>query len=118
MKRLMMVCASWVFMLSWTACVDIPITADNLLPVGTPFVVQGTATVVDNDGACLVWIGENGVTYHLFQGPLLDNDLFDQITTPGVTSRLVLVTRSDLEVTCQMGTIVEVREVLEILNRE
>jgi hypothetical protein len=66
----------------------------SLLSVGTPFVVQGTMTVAN--GGCLVWEGNNGESFYLYQDPLLDNNLFDQINAPGVTSRLVIVTRSDL----------------------
>jgi len=89
---------------------------DSLVSTGSPFVVRGTAAVVDNDGACLIWIGENGVTYHLFQDPLVDNETFDHITTPGVTSRLQIAVRTDLVLTCQIGTIAEVRNVLEIVE--
>jgi hypothetical protein len=61
-----------------------------------------------------VWIGTNGETYHLFQGGRMENAEYDRITTAGVTSRLELVTRSDLTVSCQVGQIVEVQRVLEI----
>jgi hypothetical protein len=88
---------------------------NSLLPVGSSFVVKGTAAIVDSNGPCLAWIGQNGVTYHLFQDPSVDNETFDRITTPGVTSRLELRTRSDLEVSCQTGVIVEVVDVLEIV---
>ena len=89
---------------------------ESLLAVGTPFVVKGTATLADDNGPCLIWIGQNNITYHLFQGPTVDNEIFDQIITPGVTSRLILTKRTDLEVACQMGTIVEVQDVLEIVE--
>jgi len=89
---------------------------DALVSTGTPFVVKGTATVLDNNGPCLAWIGENGITYHLFQTSSVDNATFDRITTPGVTSRLQLSTRTDLEVACKVGTIVEVLSVLEVVN--
>ena len=95
-------------------CIDL--SGATLLPVGTPFVVTGTATVIDTGEPCLVWLGDNGVTYHLFQDPLLQNESFDVITEPGTTSRLVVVTRTDLEVGCETGTIVEVQEVLEIVE--
>ena len=96
-------------------CIDLSIPiAPTLFPTGTSFVVKGTATLLDNDGPCLAWIGENGVTYHLFQDPRVTNEDFDRVTTPGVTSRLLLASRSDLIVTCQVGTIVEVQDVLEI----
>jgi hypothetical protein len=113
LKRLLIV----MVLLSWTlwtwGCIDLPDTS-QLLPVGTPFVVRGTMTVVERQGPCLVWIGENGVQYHLFQSPLLANEAFDRINTPGVISRLVVATRSDLVFGCQIGTVVEVRDVLEI----
>ncbi len=88
----------------------------TLFPQGTEFVLTGTATVLDNGGPCLAWLGENGVTYHLFQATHLDNADFDRVTTPGATSRLVIATRTDLEVRCATGTIIEVRELLEIVE--
>jgi len=90
--------------------------AETLLPIGSPFVVSGTASLIDHNGPCLIWNGNNGVTYHLFQGQTVDNESFDRITTPGVTSRLVLSKRADLEVACEIGTIVEVQDVLEIVD--
>ena len=89
---------------------------ETLFPSEGPFVLRGTAALADNNGPCLIWIGENGITYHLFQSPHLDNELFDRITTPGTASRLHLSVREDLEVDCRMGTIVEVQEVLEIVE--
>ena len=92
------------------------VESNGLFPTGTPFILSGTATLLDSNGPCLVWVGDNGVTYHLFQGIGLDNDTFDRVTTPGTQSRLRLATRSDLVVTCQIGTIVEVQDVLEIVD--
>ena len=101
--------------LLYAGCIDLTIPGQNTLFVkGESFVLSGTAAVIDNDGPCLVWLGTNGITYHLFQGIDLDNEDFDRVTTPGVTSRLELATREDLEVSCQIGTIVEVQGVLEI----
>ena len=98
-------------------CVDLEFPEElALFDIATPFVVRGTAALVDNSGPCPVWIGENGVTYHLFQDPRLDNETYDWVTTPGITSRLVLSTRDDLELVCQFGTIVEVQDVLEIVE--
>jgi hypothetical protein len=105
--------------LTTTGCIDVQLTgAESLFPSpsGTPFIVRGTATVVDSDGPCPVWVGDNGVTYHLFQNPLLDNATFDRITTSGVISRLQLSRRTDLVVACQIGTIAEVDAVLEIVE--
>jgi hypothetical protein len=97
------------------ACFDISIPiAPTLFPTGTSFVVRGTAAVVDQGGPCLVWFGENGVTYHLFQDPRVPNEDFDRVARPGTTSRLVLATRQDLTVTCEVGTIVEVQDILEV----
>jgi len=96
--------------------VELDVFPDALVVAGAPFVIRGTATVVDNDGPCLVWIAENSVTYHLFQDPRVDNETFDRITTPGVTSRLQIAVRTDLEVACRIGTIAEVRNVLEIVE--
>ena len=99
------------------ACVDISFPVDvALLDSVSPFVVRGTATVVDHDGPCPAWIGDNGVTYHLFQDPQLDNELFDRVTEPGTVSRLVLAERSDLELACRFGVLVEVQDVLEIIE--
>ncbi|MCO6438448.1 MAG: hypothetical protein J5J06_15265 [Phycisphaerae bacterium] len=100
-------------------CVDVNVPDSfSLLPVGTSFIMRGTSAVVDDPTGqpCLVWIGENGVTYYLFQDARLENETFDRITTPGTTSRLQLATRSDLEASCQIGTIVEVEDVLEIAD--
>ncbi|MCB9850370.1 MAG: hypothetical protein H6817_06660 [Phycisphaerales bacterium] len=95
---------------------NVDLGGTTLFPIGTAFVVSGTADLVDTeDGACPVWLGDNGVTYHLFQNPRVDNADYDQITTPGVTSRLELATRTDLVIDCQVGTIVEVQNVLEIV---
>jgi hypothetical protein len=99
-----------------TCTVNIPGNNTTLFATGDPFILKGTTAVIDNSGPCLVWIGENGITYHLFQGGRLENADFDRITTPGVTSRLELAARSDLTVSCQVGEIVEVQRVLEIVE--
>ena len=96
--------------------VSFDLLPDSLVSAGTPFVVRGTAAVVDSNGACLIWIGENGVTYHLFQDPRVENETFDRVITPGVTSRLQIAIRTDLVLACQIGTIAEVRNVLEIVE--
>lgn len=85
---------------------------------GARFVNRGTAELIDNGGPCLVWRGQDGITYHLFQSMGLGNEVFDTITTPGVTSRLEIRVRTDLVVACQVGTIVEVLSVLEIVQPE
>jgi len=95
--------------------VDVPIDF-TLLNGDAQFVVRGTAVVVESSGPCPAWIAENGVTYHLFQSPGLDNETFDRVTAPGTTSRLVLATRGDLELACQVGTIAQIMDVLEIVE--
>ncbi|GJM27178.1 MAG: hypothetical protein DHS20C16_35930 [Phycisphaerae bacterium] len=95
---------------------NLDLGTDSLFAEGSAFVVSGTTDVATVEGTtCNVWIGENGVIYHLFQSPQVDNGEFDEITTPGVTSRLLIATRSDLVVDCQIGTIVDVEDVLEIV---
>ncbi|MCK4342078.1 MAG: hypothetical protein KAY37_10190 [Phycisphaerae bacterium] len=101
----------------FAGCIDLTVPGEKTLFVkGEPFVLSGTAAVIDHNGPCLVWIGENGITYHLFQSTGLDIEDFDRVTTPGVTARLELATRQDLEVACQCGTIVEVESVLEVME--
>lgn len=89
---------------------------DTLFVRGEPFVMRGTAVTLDVDGPCRVWIGDNGITYHLFQSVRLANEDFDRVVSPGVTARLQLATRNDLKVDCQTGDIVEVERVLDIEN--
>ncbi len=92
------------------------INTSGLLTVGTPFTVQGTMTLGGLTGSCLIWRGNNGESFYLYQDPLLDNSLFDQISTPGVTSRLVVATRSDLSAPCTVDKVVQVQEVLEVIQ--
>ena len=98
------------------SCIDLTLPEDvTLFDVGSSFVVRGTAALVDTpEGPCRVWVGENGISYHLFQSVQLENETFDQVSREGATSRLVLARRSDIELACSFGTIVEVRDVLEI----
>jgi hypothetical protein len=97
-------------------CIQLPEEV-TLFPTGEPFVVMGTSTLIETEqGPCPAWIGENGVVYHLFQDRRVENDTFDLITTPGVTSRLEIATRTDLVLDCAQGTTVEVRYVLEVIE--
>lgn len=89
---------------------------DTLFVRGEPFVMRGAAATINVGGPCRVWIGDNGITYHLFQSVRLSSEEFDQVSTPGVTSRLQLATRNDLRVDCQTGDIVEVERVLDVEN--
>jgi hypothetical protein len=114
-KALVLTFLSLLVTITLACTIPVP-TTDSLFPTGTPFILSGTAALADNQGPCLIWVGENGITYHLFQAVNLESDLFDTITTPGTTSRLQLATRSDLEVACRMGTVVEVQDVLEVFE--
>lgn len=89
---------------------------DTLFVRGEPFIMRGTAATINVGGPCRVWIGDNGITYHLFQSVRLSSEEFDRVSTPGVTSRLQLATRNDLKVDCQTGDIVEVERVLDVEN--
>jgi hypothetical protein len=98
-----------------SGCIDL-IAPETLLPVGTSFVVRGTAAIVDDGGPCLIWLADNGLAYYLYQDPSVDNDTFDRATTPGATSRLELAVRNDLTAPCLVDAIVEVQDVLEIVD--
>jgi hypothetical protein len=103
--------------LSLNGCISLDLDIPDLLPtLGSSFVVKGEAGVLDGDEACLAWFGDNGVTYHLFQDPDIPNKDFDEIIRPGTRSRLQLVPRDDLILTCAVGSIVDVSEILEIEN--
>jgi len=106
-----------IVVLSLAGCsFNVQVLPENLVSTGTPFVVSGTSVVLDENGPCLGWIADNGITYHLFQTSRIDNDVFDRITTPGVRSRLEIAVRTDLELACQVGELAEVRNVLEIVD--
>lgn len=83
-----------------------------------PFLLKGTFVQVERFGQppCFAWEGDNGVFYHLFQDVNLDDASFDMATTVGVRSRLLIEIRSDLQVTCELGPVVEVLEVREIIS--
>lgn len=102
-------------LLANTAC-TLELPSFNL-PTG-PFLLKGTYVQVDRFGQppCFAWEGDNGVFYHLFQDADLDDDLFDQATTVGARSRLLIEIRSDLQVSCELGPTVEVLEVREIIS--
>ncbi len=113
--RLRLVRCLWLLPFLASGCVDLGAASEGgLFPRGEPFILSGTAAVEDRDGPCRAWLGENGVTYHLFQGARVANDEFDRVRAEGVTSRLEIAIRTDLQLDCQYGTIAEVQRVLEI----
>lgn len=97
-------------------CPSLSDATSSLFVRGEPFVISGTAGVINNNGPCKVWYGDNGISYHLFQGARVLNEDFDRANVPGVRSRLEIATRNDLTLTCKVGTIVEVQRVLEVVD--
>ncbi len=95
-------------------CIDINLPQEGLLG-GGPFVLKGEAGSIENDGACLVWVGIDGRMFLLFQTARLSNEDFDAVTTPGTPSRLELSPRSELGEQCRSDAIAaEVTQILEI----
>ncbi|MGE3182167.1 MAG: hypothetical protein AB7N71_11085 [Phycisphaerae bacterium] len=100
-----------------SGCGDLSAATDSFFVRGEPFVISGTFAIVDNgNGPCPVWFGDNGATYHLFQAARVTNADFDAATTPGARSRLEIAPRNDLFLACEVGTIVEVQRVLEVVD--
>lgn len=112
--RIVLACA--IVPLLGGGCPSLSDATNSLFVRGEPFVISGTAGVINNSGACKIWYGDNGVNYHLFQGARVLNEDFDRAYTPGVRSRLEIATRNDLTLTCKVGTIVEVQRVLEVVD--
>lgn len=103
-----------------SGCIDanIPLGGGDgvtLFPPGA-FVIRGRMDEATGFGIdCPVFRAETGINYHLFQTEAIENDVYDAVTTPGAVSRLVVQERSDLEIACQIGIIVEVQDVLELI---
>jgi hypothetical protein len=103
-----------------SGCIDaaIPIGGGggiSLFPPGA-FVIRGRMDEATGYGIdCPVFRAETGINYQLFQTEAVENDVYDAVTTPGAISRLLVQERSDLEIACQIGTIVEVQDVLELI---
>ncbi len=90
----------------------------NPIGITNPFIVKGTSEMRDvfGRGQCPVWVADTGVLYHLFQGDTVSNADFDSVVTTGVTSRLRIAVRKDLEVGCRLGQTVVVEQVLQIIQ--
>ena len=100
-------------------CAEIALPENvSLINIGSPFVMKGSAVLLDDDGPCLAWLGDDGNTYHLIQVQTMENELFDELIAPGTRSRLVLAKRNDLTVACQMGIVAEVQNVLEVIGSD
>lgn len=103
--------------LSVVSCIDLNVLGGGSLFPAPSFIVTGVMEEVDLDRPqCSRFQGDNGVTYHLFQGPRLANDEFDQLFEEGAQVRLEIEIRDDLELLpCLAGETVEVIEVLEFI---
>ena len=116
-RRTLLVWAAAAVGLSPAACIklDVP-SGDSLFPEAS-FIISGVMQEVDRDRPqCSQFLGDNGVIYHLFQGPRLTNDEFDELQEEGARVRLEIEIRDDLELlTCAVGKTVEVIEVLEFI---
>ena len=88
-------------------CITINLPEEGVLGGGS-FVVTGVAEVVENNGSCAIWLADDGRTFVLFQDPRLPNADFDNVTTPGTRSRLVLDLRSALGDRCREDAIAAV----------
>jgi hypothetical protein len=62
-------------------CIDINLPEEGLVG-GGPFVLKGEAESVENEGACLIWLGIDGRRFVLFQDVRVSNEDFDAVTTP------------------------------------
>lgn len=103
--------------LSAAACITLDIPSGGSLFPAPAFIVTGVMEEVDHDRPqCSQFRADNGVVYHLFQGPRLTNDEFDQLFEEGARVRLEIEIRDDLDLaTCAVGATVEVVEVLEFI---
>jgi hypothetical protein len=114
------VCLGGGILCALSGCIDatIPVGGGGGISLFSPgaFVIRGRMDEATNMGMdCPVFRADTGINYHLFQTEAVENDVFDAVTTPGAVSRLVVQERSDLEIACQIGTIVEVQDVLELI---
>jgi len=103
--------------LSAASCITLDIPSGGSLFPAASFIVSGVMEEVDPERPqCSRFQGDNGTTYHLFQGPRLTNDEFDQLFEEGARVRLEIEIRTDLELfPCAVGKTVEVVEVLEFI---
>jgi hypothetical protein len=93
--------------------VDIP-SGEGLFP-DESFITGGTMEVDPRGPECSLFHADNGLDYHLFQGPRLTNDEYDQLFENGARARLEIQVRGDLELRCGFGRNAEVVEVLEFI---
>jgi len=98
------------------SCIDVNIPSGEGLFPAASFIVGGVMKLDRQRPLCSEFRGDNGVVYHLFQGPRLTNDEYDQLFEDGSRARLEIQVRGDLDlVGCGLGTNVEIVEVLEFI---
>ena len=98
-----------------TSCIDLNIPSGEGLFPDASFIVSGTMELDPRGPECSIFHADNGFRYHLFQGPRLTNDEYDQLFEDGSRSRLEIQVRKDLDLACAVGARVEVVEVLEFI---
>jgi hypothetical protein len=98
-----------------TSCIDLNIPSGEGLFPAASFIVSGTMEVDPRGPECSIFHADNGFRYHLFQGPRLTNDEYDQLFEDGSRCRLEIQVRKDLTLTCAVGARAEIIEVLEFI---
>jgi len=102
--------------LSVSSCIDLNIPEGEGLFPEPSFIISGVMELDAEQQLCSRFRADNGLIYHLYQGPRLTNDEYDQLFQEGARARLEIEIRKDLElVPCRRGATVEVLEVLEFI---
>lgn len=114
-RRCLLMIAGALVSLSAGSCIEVDIPSGESLFPEASFIVSGTMEVDSRGPECSLFRADTGLAYHLFQGPRLTNEEFDQLFEPGSRSRLEIQVRKDLELLCRRGRSVEVIEVLEFI---
>ncbi len=97
------------------SCIDVHLGDGGSLFPEPSFIISGTVELDAGEPLCSRFQADNGLTYHLFQGPRLTNDEYDQLFEDGARARLEIEIRDDLVLECEEGELVEVVEVLEFI---
>lgn len=98
-----------------TSCIQIDLPSGESLFPAASFIVGGVMEVDTRGPECSLFHGDNGFEYHLFQGPRLTNEEYDQLFESGARSRLEIQVRTDLDLRCRRARVAEVIEVLEFI---
>ncbi len=98
------------------SCIDLNIPKGEGLFPEPSFIISGVMELDAERPLCSRFQADNGLVYHLFQGPRLTNDEYDQLFENGARARLEIEIRKDLDLLgCRRGATVEVLEVLEFI---